>query len=73
MKLVLKPKKLKSFQQESVEWEKASQFLCESLATKSDLELTPAISHKESTENEGKLICRPLDEECFTYLFREKN
>jgi len=43
--------KLKSFQQESVEWEKASQFLCESLATKSDLELTPAITQKESTEN----------------------
>ena len=33
--------KLKNFQQDSLEWEKASQFLCESLASNSDLEIQP--------------------------------
>ena len=33
--------KLKNFQHESVEWERASQFLCESLASYSDLDIVP--------------------------------
>ena len=35
--------KLKSFQQESLEWEKSSQFLCESLATYSNMDIVPSM------------------------------